>query len=84
MIKHYAGALLVAAAAVLAAPAFASGYGPAPHYRPDVGAPDSQRGISSQTIAAQEAQRDEASGNAGADTLQASNARTSRHAQVQQ
>jgi hypothetical protein len=32
-------ALLVAASATLAAPAFASGYGPAPFYRPSVGAP---------------------------------------------
>jgi hypothetical protein len=32
-------ALLVAASASIAAPAFASGYGPAPFYRPNVGAP---------------------------------------------
>jgi hypothetical protein len=48
-------ALLVATSAALAAPAFASsGYGPAPFYRPDVGAPSSQRGPSAQTLAAEQ------------------------------
>ncbi|MBN3755548.1 hypothetical protein G3N95_21575 [Paraburkholderia sp. Tr-20389] len=46
-------ALLVAVSAAVAAPAFASGYGPAPFYRPSVGAPASQRGVSSQTVAAE-------------------------------
>jgi hypothetical protein len=46
-------ALLVAASATLAAPAFASGYGPAPFYRPSVGAPASQQGQSAQTVAAE-------------------------------
>jgi len=46
-------ALLVAVSASLAAPAFASGYGPAPFYRPSVGAPASQRGQSAQTVAAE-------------------------------
>ena len=46
-------ALLVAVSAAVAAPAFASGYGPAPFYRPSVGAPDSQRGQSVQTVAAE-------------------------------
>jgi hypothetical protein len=55
-------ALLVAASASIAAPAFASGYGPAPFYRPDVGAPASQRGVSAQTVAA------ERSAQQGADT----------------
>src|SRR5215475_16059764 len=50
-IKHYGeftmktkliAAVLIAASATLAAPAFASGYGPAPHYSPSVGAPASQ------------------------------------------
>jgi hypothetical protein len=37
--------VIAAAAAVLAAPAFASsGYGPAPFYNPVAGAPSSQRG----------------------------------------
>jgi hypothetical protein len=44
-------ALLVALSAS-AAPAFASGYGPAPFYRPSVGAPASQRGQNTQTLAA--------------------------------
>jgi hypothetical protein len=47
-------ALLVAASASLAAPAFASGYGPAPFYNPEVGAPASQRGPSAQTLAAEQ------------------------------
>jgi hypothetical protein len=46
-------ALLVATATAFAAPAFASGYGPAPSYRPSVGAPASQRGQSAQTVAAE-------------------------------
>jgi hypothetical protein len=46
-------ALLVAFSASAAAPAFASGYGPAPFYRPAVGAPASQRGQSAQTNAAE-------------------------------
>jgi hypothetical protein len=50
-------ALLVAASASVAVPAFASGYGPAPFYRPDVGAPASQRGTSEQTVAAERAQQ---------------------------
>ena len=54
-------ALLVAVSAAVAAPAFASGYGPAPFYRPSVGAPASQRGVSAQTIAAE---RNEAAANA--------------------
>jgi hypothetical protein len=49
-------ALLVAASASVAAPAFASGYGPAPFYRPAVGAPASQQGVSAQTVAAERAQ----------------------------
>ncbi|CAE6732060.1 hypothetical protein R69927_02382 [Paraburkholderia domus] len=44
-------ALLIAATTAIAAPAFASGYGPAPSYRPSVGAPASQRGQSAQTVA---------------------------------
>ena len=44
-------AVLVTTSALLAAPAFASsGYGPAPSYNPEVGAPSSQRGPSAQTI----------------------------------
>jgi hypothetical protein len=47
-------ALFAAFSAIAAAPAFASGYGPAPAYRPAVGAPASQRGQSLQTLAAQD------------------------------
>lgn len=47
-------ALLVAVSAAVAAPAFASGYGPAPFYRPEAGAPASQRGVSAQTLAAEQ------------------------------
>jgi hypothetical protein len=47
-------AALLAASASFAAPAFASGYGPAPFYNPEVGAPSSQRGPSAQTLAAEE------------------------------
>ena len=54
-------ALLVAASATLAAPAFASGYGPAPFYRPSVGAPVSQRGQSAVAITAERNSTDNAS-----------------------
>jgi hypothetical protein len=54
-------ALLVAVSASLAAPAFASGYGPAPFYRPSAGAPVSQRGESAQAVAAE---RNDATGTA--------------------
>lgn len=59
----FVAALLVALSASAAAPAFASGYGPAPFYRPSVGAPASQRGASAQTVAAE---RDEATGSQAA------------------
>ncbi|MGF6597675.1 hypothetical protein P3T23_002392 [Paraburkholderia sp. GAS448] len=52
-------ALLVAVSASVTAPAFASGYGPAPFYRPAVGAPASQSGQSARTVAAE---RDDATG----------------------
>ncbi|SDH35787.1 hypothetical protein [Paraburkholderia phenazinium] len=55
MKTKFVAALLVAASATLAAPAFASGYGPAPFYRPTVGAPASQQGQSAQTVAAERA-----------------------------
>ena len=57
-------ALLVAVSAAVAAPAFASGYGPAPFYRPSVGAPVSQRGQSAQVVAAER----DSTGNATADS----------------
>ncbi len=53
MKTKFIAALVLAASASIAAPAFASGYGPAPFYRPDVGAPSSQRGVSAQTLAAE-------------------------------
>jgi len=46
-------AVLVATSALLAAPALASGYGPAPFYNAEVGAPSSQRGPSAQTLMAE-------------------------------
>jgi hypothetical protein len=55
MNKHLI-AIIIAASAALAAPAFASsGYGPAPHYNPIAGAPASQRGESAATIHAENA-----------------------------
>jgi hypothetical protein len=53
MKKNLLASLLIAATASIAVPAFASGYGPAPSYRPSVGAPASQQGMSAQTIAAE-------------------------------
>ncbi|TCG06908.1 hypothetical protein BZM27_23105 [Paraburkholderia steynii] len=47
-------AVLVATSALLAAPAFASGYGPSPFYNAEVGAPSSQRGPSAQTLMAEQ------------------------------
>ena len=69
--------LLIAAASIVAMPAFASGYGPAPFYAADQGAPASQRGMSAQTVAAEQAAAsgpDEASlakVMRGADTMEA-------------
>jgi hypothetical protein len=54
MKRNLLATLLIAASATLAAPAFASGYGPAPFYRPAAGAPTSQQGPSAQAIAAEE------------------------------
>ena len=53
MKKNLLASLLIAVTASIAVPAFASGYGPAPSYRPSVGAPASQQGQNTQTIAAQ-------------------------------
>ena len=47
--------MLVAASFSFAAPVFASGYGPAPFYRPADGAPASQRGQSTDTVASESA-----------------------------
>ncbi|CAG9270342.1 MULTISPECIES: hypothetical protein [Paraburkholderia] len=43
-------ALLATANVSFISPACASGYGPAPFYRPDIGAPPSQRGENAQTL----------------------------------
>jgi hypothetical protein len=50
MNKRLIAAFLIAASATATGSAFASGYGPAPHYDPIAGAPASQRGPNSQTI----------------------------------
>jgi hypothetical protein len=47
----FIAALLATLLAASAAPAFASGYGPAPFYKPSSGAPASQRGQSAQNLA---------------------------------
>ena len=47
--------ILAAVSFSFAAPVFASGYGPAPSYRPADGAPASQRGQSAQTVTAEAA-----------------------------
>jgi hypothetical protein len=51
IVRSLAGACALCA---LAAPVFASGYGPSPYYQPGVGAPVSQRGISTQTLSAEQ------------------------------
>ncbi len=56
MFKPYLIAAIVAAGIAAAPAAFASGYGPAPHYDPLAGAPASLRGQSSQTLHAVAAQ----------------------------
>jgi hypothetical protein len=57
MIKRLVLAAVLSAGAAIAAPAFASsGYGPAPHYDPLVGAPASQRGQSALTVHAEQAE----------------------------
>ncbi|WP_242539688.1 hypothetical protein [Trinickia mobilis] len=63
MKNRLVAALLVAVSTSFAVPAFASGYGPAPFYRPSEGAPASQRGQSAQTLAAE---RDQANAPASA------------------
>ena len=56
MIKYLVAAAVLCASAATVSPAFASsGYGPAPHYNPFIGAPASQRGQSALTIRAEEA-----------------------------
>ena len=45
--------IITTATAAAASSAYASGYGPAPFYRPYVGAPASQQGQNSQTLSAE-------------------------------
>jgi hypothetical protein len=59
MKTQFIAAVLVALSATAAAPAFATGNGPAPFYRPTVGAPASQSGPSARTVANE---RDDAAG----------------------
>lgn len=54
MIKHLIVGAVVAVSAVAVSPAFASGYGPAPHYNPLIGAPASQDGQSALTVRAEQ------------------------------
>ncbi|KMY85797.1 hypothetical protein BUMB_00386 [Candidatus Paraburkholderia calva] len=55
MKRNLLATLLVAASATIAAPAFASGYGPGPvFYRLAVGVPTSQQGPQAKAIAAEE------------------------------
>lgn len=54
MIRKLGGIIFIAAS-LAASYALASGYGPAPHYTPSSGAPASQQGMNTQTIAADEA-----------------------------
>ncbi len=50
MHRSLVAGLLAAATALFASSVFASGYGPAPFYRPDTGAPASQRGPGADTF----------------------------------
>jgi hypothetical protein len=52
MSTRFFAAALIALSTAVAAPAFASGYGPAPSYRPDTGAPSSQSGPNAATLRA--------------------------------
>jgi hypothetical protein len=58
MSKLFVVAFFATMAATFAAPALASGYGPAPHYSPLQGAPASQRGTNAQTIANEQSAAD--------------------------
>jgi hypothetical protein len=54
MMKKVWMSVSAALISMFAASVFASGYGPAPFYTPSQGAPSSQRGMSEQTIAAEQ------------------------------
>ncbi|WP_028212762.1 hypothetical protein [Paraburkholderia mimosarum] len=66
--------LFAVLSASVAAPAFAGGYGPAPGYRPSIGAPESQRGQSLQTLAASTSGNNGAQGARAAQAAQATEA----------
>nr|WP_208635630.1 hypothetical protein [Caballeronia pedi] len=68
--KRFVVGFAIALSSVFAGSAFAGGYGPAPHYRPDVGAPASQHGVSAQTFAAEEAAQGRSDFNATPRTAQ--------------
>lgn len=76
--------LLIATASALSTSAFASGYGPAPFYRPAAGAPASERGMSAQTVAAEQASRVEANSAKTTENLQSKVAQSTANSQVQQ
>jgi hypothetical protein len=80
MKTQFVAALLLAVSATVAAPVFASGYGPAPFYRPSAGAPDSQRGQSAQTIDA--ARRDDAASQRAYGGMNAGYSESGRHEAV--
>jgi hypothetical protein len=61
MMKKVWISISAALVTVFASSVFASGYGPAPFYGPSQGAPSSQRGMSEQTIAAEQAGQGNAS-----------------------
>ena len=54
MNKFFKVAVWFALGVAASTSAFASGYGPAPFYKPSIGAPASQRGQSAQTIMAEQ------------------------------
>jgi hypothetical protein len=64
--KLTAAVLFTTSFALLAAPAFASGYGPAPFYNAKAGAPSSQRGPSAQTLSAEQHNTADSQGDHGA------------------
>jgi hypothetical protein len=76
--------LLIATASALSTSAFASGYGPAPFYRPAAGAPASERGVSAQTVAAEQASRAEARSAKATENLQSKLAQSTSNSQAQQ
>ena len=66
MNRKLIAAILATASASLSIPAFASGYGPDPFYKPSVGAPASQRGQSQLAVAAERVAAERAEAEKGA------------------